>query len=145
VGRFSASGGTTSLNNNFEPSLNSSFDVGGVDIRWDVIYRNSESSASNREMKTNFDYDDTNALELLSLLATGSFDWKHNLNKQYSKEYGIILEEIPSELNFILHETTNKRGEVIITGIQYDNLTALNTKGIQELIAEVEEIKEMIK
>ena len=126
------SGGILSFNSRINPASDSAYDLGTATTgRWNVVYRISESSASNKKMKTQFNLE-INALDLLNKLKPQAFDWKHNIGKGYAQDYGLVLEDIPEELKLILHETTNENGKILITGIQYDNLTALNTKGIQE-------------
>jgi hypothetical protein len=116
------------------PLTDSTRDLGKASTgRWDVVYRISESSASNMDLKTGFD-ETVEALPILNMLKPQAFDWISNIDKEYSQEYGLILEQIPKEANYIIHEKYDeKENKNIITGIQYNNLTAMNTKGIQEL------------
>ena len=101
-------------------------------------------SFSDIKLKTDIE-DLPSALENLKTLKPIYFNWKQESKRRETKEIGIIAQELQKVYPELVEERTRLLGEKDemeqALHVEYDKLTVVLLKAIQELSAEVEALK----
>ena len=104
-------------------------------------------SFSDIKLKTDIE-DLPSALENLKTLKPISFNWKQESKRRETKEIGIIAQELQKVYPELVEERTRLLGEKDemeqALHVEYDKLTVVLLKAVQELSAEVESLKEKL-
>ena len=127
--------------NSFSPSFNLNnttlhMDLGSPTTRWNGIYYNTLISSSDEKLQENVEPLE-NSLSILEKLNVIKFQWKSS--KDRHTQYGVTAQQAESvshELVSLPNENPNS-----CYGTYLENMLYLAIKGIQELYAEVKELK----
>ena len=130
-------------NPSFAPASNDSIYLGTPDLRWKTIYTNTAVNTSDRRIKDNIE-DLENAIPKLNSIAVKSFTMNDH-------DEGIFY-------GFIAQDELERNPELVVVPYNYseeedggklgfvpNNVLFLAVKAIQELSAEVEDLKQQIK
>jgi hypothetical protein len=86
------------------------------------------------------DFKDFNGLNIISNLKMYDFEWKNDS----SRSFGAIAHELEEVLPYAVNgekDAVNKEGEILPQGVDYSKLVPVLVKAIQELKAEIDELK----
>jgi|GEM_PF-6945602 len=159
IGDYFLQVGDASLDNGYPIYCTVASTAGRTQINFSNYNNNSVGSISTSGSATSFntssdyrlkeDLKEFNGLDIVSQIKTYDFKWKNNDDYEDcdKRGYGVIAHEIETILPQIVKgkkDEVNKDGSINPQGVDYAKIVPLLVKSIQELKAEIEQLKTQI-
>ena len=128
--------GTVLYSSSILPLSDANYNLGSSTRRWNVVYRVSESSSSDRRSKKHIS-DQVPGLALLTALRPRRFKYKGHTDEWW---WGFVAQEVADVVDVDTHEIVHTDPEGMM-GLNYEQLIAPLVKAVQELKAEVDELR----
>ena len=131
--------GSTLYAGSILPRSDANYNLGSSTRRWNVVYRVSESSSSDRRSKKHLS-DQVPGLALVTALRPRRFKYKGHTDEWW---WGFVAQEVADVVDVDTHEIIHTDPEGMM-GLNYEQLIAPLVKAVQELKAEVDELRDQL-